>query len=192
MLEIERKILNIDPTSLIEKLKNLCATLNFSSKVITYYFDYPDLRFKNQDQLLRVRQIGEEVEVCFKFDRSNNQNTRTYKEKQFISDSNQLDDIIDFFTSLGFIQSFHFEKHRTEYIITNTEIDGTYIQQAKFEIDTYPNLDPFLEIESDSADTIDLLVNKLGLEQNDQTNETINELFERLNPHLNLNGLKLK
>lgn len=192
MLEIERKILNIDPTSLIEKLKNLGATLNFSSKVITYYFDYPDLRFKNQDQLLRVRQIGEEVEVCFKFDRSNKGKTRTYKEKQFISDANQLDDIIDFFTSLGFIQSFHFEKHRTEYTITNTEIDGTYIQQAKFEIDTYPCLNPFLEIESDSAETIDLFVNKLGLEQNDQTNETINELFERLNPHLNLNGLKLK
>jgi adenylate cyclase class 2 len=192
MLEIERKILNINLEEITQKLINLGASKNFSSKINTFYFDYPDLRFKNQDQLLRVRQIGEKVEVCFKFDRSNKGNTRTYKEKEFLSDANQLDDIIDFFTSLGFVQSFFFEKHRTEYIVNNTEIDGTYIQQAKFELDTYPHLDPFLEIESDSSQTIDLLVQKLDLEKHEQTNETINELFLRLNPHLNLNGLKLK
>lgn len=191
MLEIERKILDINPTEVIKQVKELGAKENFSSKISTYYLDYPDFRFKKQDQLLRIRQIGEIVEAAYKFNRSEKNNTRTYTEKEFVVDANQLDDLLNFFTSLGFIQTMYFEKHRIEYILQNAELRGKHIQQVKFEIDTYPHLNPFLEIETDSAETIDLLINELRLQTHEQTTETINELFSRKNPHLTLDKAKL-
>ena len=182
MLEIEKKILNINAQEVEKALDQIGAIKDFDSIIQTYYFDYPDLRFKNQDQLLRIRTINNQIEVCYKFDRTNQENTRFYQEKEFNLDLNQLDNIIDFFKSIGFIQTYYFEKRRIQYKHENT----------KFELDFYPKLNPLVEIESDSIDSINNYINQLGLSTHEQTDETINELFSRLNPHLNLNGLKLE
>lgn len=183
MLEIERKILNINKQELESKLIALKAHKIFEGIIKTKYFDYPDYTFKNRNELLRLRLINNRTELTFKHDRNDTNRTRTVNEKNIQLEGDQLDKISEFLISIGFIQSMYFEKHRTEYSLSNKKV--------KFEIDTYPLLPTFVEIEAGSPEIIDEMITNLELQNHEQTPETIAELFKRIHPNLDLNGQTL-
>jgi adenylate cyclase class 2 len=87
-----------------------------------------------------------------------------------------------FFEKLGYICTCYYEKKRTEFNLKN----------LKVEMDEYPKIKPFIEIEASSAKQIDALVKELGLEKNESTSETINEVIKRKYPKLSLNNLTFK
>jgi len=185
MIEIERKILNIDKISIIDSLTKLGAEKIFDGLITTKYFDYPDLRFKKQNELLRVRLLdNEKVELVFKCDRKVEGECGIFNEKQISIDPNEWDNIIDILRSIGFIETLSFEKKRCEFKLTNEEIT--------FELDEYPTMDPLLEIEAPDIETINSMVTKLNLSSHEQTGETISELYARLHPNQSLNGLTFK
>jgi len=173
MKEIERKILSINPEEIIKHLKKIGAQNTFDGLIKTTYFDYPDSRFKKQDELLRVRLLDDlRVEIVFKTDKKIIQNSKIYTEKEFKIDPNEHDNILDFFTSIGLVKTLQFDKTRTSFTLTQENI--------KFEIDQYKNLEPLLEIEAPSPELIDEMITTLGLTNHEQTSESINELAERL------------
>lgn len=182
MIEIERKILNIDPEKIKAKLEELNAKKTFEGTIKTYYFDYPDLRIQKQQELLRVRQMGnQKIEVVLKTNPRTENNCKIFDEKEFKVTPSELDNVIDFLKSLGFIQTLYFEKHRSQYQIETT----------KFELDTYPHIAPLLEIEAINQSDIDLYTQKLDLNKNETSTETIDELTKRLTPNQKLDGQML-
>ncbi len=182
MIEIERKILNVDVESLSKKIIELGAEQKFSGKISTKYFDYPDGRIKQNNELLRVRLMeGKTVELVYKCDPKVEDDCKILTEKELQLSPDQFDNTCDFLTSLGFVQTMYFEKKRTQFVLGST----------KFEIDEYPMLDPLLEIEAESASEIDEMIAKLELTDNEQSHENINQLFARLHPSETLDGLTL-
>ena len=56
-------------------------------------------------------------------------------------------------------------------------------------IDEYPKIPPFIEIEAEDKQTIEELIKKLKLTENERSSETINGLLKQKYPDVDLNNL---
>lgn len=178
MKEIERKIFDISPKEVSSKLLKMGAKVVFKGLVRVKYFDTRSGDIRKKHDLLRVRQMGEKkVEICFKSNRKVKEGCKIYDECEFYS--NDFGEVSKFFEKLGYICTCYYEKKRKEFAL----------KDIKVEMDEYPGLAPFIEIEASSAKKINDLVKKLGLEKNESSSETINEVLKRKYPKISLNNL---
>ncbi|KKU49794.1 MAG: Adenylate cyclase, class 2 (Thermophilic) [Parcubacteria group bacterium GW2011_GWA1_47_10] len=156
MEEIEVKFLKVDKEALEKKLVELGA-----KKVGEYFykrqvFDYPDLSLDKKGAWIRLRDESDKIMLSFKQRlgrRGNSGNDAGMKEIEFaVSDFGET---AAFLYELGLANKFYFENKRTRY-----EKDG-----IEFDIDEWPLLDPYLEIEADSWEEIDKAIEWLGLDK---------------------------
>ncbi len=178
MKEIERKIFDIDPQEVTRKLLDLGAKKTFSGLVRVRYLDTVDAKIRNRGDLLRVRQFEDaHTEVVYKTNKRIEEGCKIYDEYTLKSES--FEDATELFENLGFAVCCTYEKNRTIFKLKNAEVV----------IDRYPKMDPFIEIEAGDAKTIDEILNRLGLTENESSYETINELIKRKYSDLDLNNL---
>jgi adenylate cyclase class 2 len=158
MEEIEVKYLNIDPDEIQKKLAGIGAV-----KVGEFFqrwkaFDYPDWRLDKQGAWLRLRDEGDGT------------TTLTFKQRLGIAGNDGIendigmeeieihvddfDTIVTIFVKIGFVEKHYAEKKRTRW-----EKDS-----IEFDVDTYPELEPYLEIEAPSWEKIDEAILWLGLD----------------------------
>jgi adenylate cyclase, class 2 len=181
MKEIEKKIFDIDAREISLKLLKLGANMVFKGLVCVKYFDTKKGDFRMKHNVLRVRRMGEKnVEICFKSNKRQKDGCKIYDESEFFSDD--FDKVSEFFEKLGYLCTCYYEKKRTEFVLDN----------MKIEIDEYPRIKPFIEIEAASVKKIEGLVKKLGLEKNESSSETIGEVLRRKYPKISLNNLTFK
>lgn len=171
MQEIEVKFLNIDPKIIQDKLRKIGA-----QKTGEYFqrwktFDYPDWRLDKNGAWIRLRDEG------------NGQTTLSFKQrlgrqtgKEITNDSgmeeieikvSDFDQTALFFKKIGFVEKHYAEKKRISWIKDNT----------KFDIDIYPQLDPYLEIETISWEKIDEAISLLGLNPEDKKIFSANQAY---------------
>lgn len=179
MEEIERKILEINKKEVEKKLTELGAEKTFEGLLRVCYLDTPNGEIRKRGDLLRVRQFEDKhTEVVYKTNKRIKKGCKVYDEYSFKGES--FDEAVAFFKCLGFELSCSYEKKRTSY----------YYQDSEIEIDEYPKIPAFLEIESKDPKQIDTIVNFLGLTSHESSTETINELLRRKYPKIKLNNLK--
>lgn len=177
MQEIEIKILGIDSQEISKKLVDLRAHKEFSGLIKTKYFD-KDGEIRNKGDLLRVREFeGSHTEATYKTNKRIENDYKIYDEFELASP--EFDEACSFFESLGFEASCYFEKRRTVFSLPEAEIV----------IDEYPQIPPFIEIEAPDPKTIEDLIVKLGLEENEKSSHTINGLLKEKYPDIQLNNL---
>lgn len=172
MKEIEVKFLHVDPLEIKRRLKLLGARRVFGPTLIKdFHFRHPDLA-KKYFTLFRLRQEGKKTILTIKKGRAGGK--FKIEEEQELHIIEEQKDVQDFLHGMGFGLARQLEKFREEY-----EIDG-----LKVEIDRYPKMKPYIEIEGPSQKAIRTLAEKLGLDFQDATNETATELIEKagLNP----------
>lgn len=178
MKEIERKIFDINPREVAQKLLRFGAQKTFSGLVKVRYFDTPDSKIRGKGDLLRVRQFeGAHTEVVYKTNKRVEDGCKIYDEYTLKGES--FEDTSKIFENLGFTACCSYEKKRTIF----------KMKEAEIVIDEYPRLPPFLEIEAADAKVIDEIVTQLGLQDNESSCETINELLKRKYPDTELNNL---
>jgi len=154
MEEIEVKFLDIDPESLIKKLEELGAKKVFERLYRRRVFDYPDWRLDKNHSWLRLRDEGDQITLSFKKrinpgrDGANDEGMQ--ENEIMVSDFNQTANIL---LSIGLIEKHYVENKRIRYILDNIE----------FDIDFYPQLEPYLEIEASSWKKIDEAIELLKL-----------------------------
>lgn len=149
MQEIEVKFLNINPNKLQKKLADIGA-----SKVGEYFqrwktFDYSDWRLDKDGAWIRLRDEGDgKITLTYKKrlgmkSRDGAVNDAGMEEVEIeVSDFLKTASI---FKQAGFIEKHYAEKKRIRWIKDD----------IIFDIDTYPALDPYLEIETVSWEKID-------------------------------------
>lgn len=178
MKELERKFLEVDRDRVISMLEAVGAKLKVDAVLRTVYFDTPDSRIKKANELLRLRTFGDEVELCWKDNMRIEEECKVYDEVEvFVSDFDLMVKILE---SLGYVQAMYFEKKRTEYVLE----DG-----SKFEIDEFPGVPVFLEIEAESVERIEELASEFNLGTYEHTYMTGEELL-RERYGVKLNGLR--
>lgn len=149
-IEFEAKFPKINKEEIRSKLMELGAILNFSErKFIRMTFDTPELRSKNA--WVRIRNEGDKITLTFKVE--GNQNSIVgMKEVGFVIDD--IEAAKSFLEQLGLKHKGYEENMREEWKLGDTI----------FEIDTWPFIDPYIEIEAPNKELVIEYFNKLDLD----------------------------
>mgnify|MGYP000956228617 CR=1 FL=1 len=171
MEEIEVKFLNINPTSLQAKLKKIGA-----KKVGHYFyrrqmFDYADWRLDKKSAWVRLRDEGDKITLAYKQrlgvkSHSGKHNDGGMQEIEIeVSDFDKTSAIL---LSTGLVKKYYQENKRIRWKKGNVE----------FDIDFWPRLNPYLEIEAPSWKAIDKAIVLLGLNPDDKKIFTANQVYK--------------
>lgn len=169
--EIEVKFLNINVDETEEKLKSIGA-----KKVGEYFyrrqiFDYPDYPLDKKGAWLRLRDEGDKITLSFK------QRLGISAHDGSASDAGmeEIEIIVSDFEKTkklllktGLIEKFYQENKRIRW-----EKDG-----IEFDIDFWPQLEPYLEIEAKSWEEIDKAISWLGLNPSDKKIFSANQIYK--------------
>lgn len=170
MEEIEVKFLDVDVSTLEEKLKSLGAQSLGKFHYRQSVFDYPDLRLAKDLSWIRLRDEVDRV-------------TLTFKKRMNVGDNPLLDGgmheievVVDDFKkteelmhATGFKEKFYEEKYRTRYKFGNVECD----------IDEWPLIPPYLELEGPSYEEIKKVATALGFPWNVHCKCSAMQVFEK-------------
>lgn len=169
MEEIEIKYLNVDRKELEQKLLYLGA-----KKIADYHyrrivFDYPDFRLDKQGAWLRLRDEGEKITLTFKQRLAKDVHSLSgdegmYEKETTVGDFEVTRQIL---LKSGFIEKMYQENKRTRYLLDGVECD----------IDEWPLLAPYLEIESDNWDKVYKTAEKLGFKREDAKIFSTNQVY---------------
>ena len=166
MKEIELKILEINEEKIVNKLKTIGAKHVGTCFSVDKAFDFPDKRIKKAGDLLRLRTMGDKVELCYK---DNRQEIDGFQ----IADEYEVN-LTDYKTAEVILNKIGVKAYRRrEKIRTTYEWDD-----LKFEIDKYPEIPAYMEIEGSKGD-INVALKDLGYTIEDTTNITATQVLKQ-------------
>jgi adenylate cyclase class 2 len=157
MKEIEVKILDININLVRKKLKKLGAKLKFKGEMAIQMYDFKDNRLFKKGVHLRLRKLGEKVELCLKGKKEKSKFKIRQETEVMVDNFDNTDSILQ---SLGLVKVFEFKKHRESYC------KGP----VKFEIDHWKSVPYFLEIEAPTEKQLEKAVKSLGYSMRDTKN----------------------
>jgi len=152
MEEIEIKILEIDKEEIIKKLIGLGANKIAQEKQKSYFFDFPDCRLKKEKRSLRLRSFGDKKFITSKKAISSD---GAKIEDELEIDVSSIEETERIFLALGLEKKDTVKCTRTKY----------KSEDALFEIDEYPGVPCFMEIEAASKEIIKDWVEKLEIDK---------------------------
>lgn len=153
MHEVETKVLDIDEAAVRERLGALGAPGGETVRLAVDWFRPRGVAEGEDPWFLRIRSYnGKRSEVTWKARSAILGVARKHKEINF--DIPEPEKLADLFEELGLEQYAHQEKDRTSW---------TH-EQWSFDLDQYPGMPPFIEIEGESEEHVRAAIALLGLE----------------------------
>ena len=145
MEEIEVKFLDIDVARLEGELSEAGAVKQFDRTYRRKVYDFPNLRLENDRAWVRVRDEGDTIRVAYK------RGGEWTEEVEFEVSDFKLACL--FFEKIGMLPKFSGENRRIRYRLNDTN----------FDIDCYPGLPPYVEVESSSWEQLEEAALRLSL-----------------------------
>lgn len=146
--EYEAKFTKINKTEIRTKLKKIGAKLlrsEFFQKRVAFHLPKKTVK----KGYLRVRDEGDKITISLKY--VNGTKIEDQKETQLVVDN--FESAVSLLNSIGCESKAYQETKRELWIIDNVDIT----------IDEWPFLEPFIEIEGKSEESVKLVCKKLGL-----------------------------
>ncbi|MCF7834284.1 MAG: CYTH domain-containing protein [Candidatus Pacebacteria bacterium] len=153
--EIETKVLDIDSLDIKQKLIDLGAKKIQETRLVVDWYRILGIKEGEDPWFLRIRSNssgGHEVTWKAKSDILGV--ARKHKEINF--EINEPEKLADLFEELGLEKYGHQEKDRTSFVYKDWQ----------FDIDQYPKMPAFLEIEGKSEESVREAMKILGIEKN--------------------------
>jgi adenylate cyclase, class 2 len=157
-MEIEAKILNIDPRKIINILTQIGAVRIFDGEIYTLFYDTPAGAISKRKDLLRLRRIGKEVILTYKRYVSN-KNVKMREEYE--TEVGNLEEMDLILRSLGFQATEKMRKKRVSFKAENARVD------IDVHLENYSFIPPLLEIEAKDEEAITKLAEELGFSSED-------------------------
>lgn len=153
--EIETKVLDIDADAIKQHLASLGAEKVQDTRLVVDWYRIKGVKEGDDSWFLRIRSDASgRHEVTWKARSDILGTARKHKEINFeIAEPEKLADL---FVELGLEEYAHQEKDRTSY---------TY-KDWRFDIDLYPGMPSFMEIEGASEESVNEAIALLGLQKN--------------------------
>ena len=168
MKEIEVKILEIDVEEVRKKLLELGAEKVFEGDMKSYAMDTEDKLITKKGELLRVRIEGSEVKLNYKSKHEDDDEDHKVFEETEVP-VGDFDKTVKLLGNLGFAPIVDYSKHRESYKLGD----------VRFEIDVYPDIPAFLEIEAPTKEDIKKAVEMLGYNMENTCKLTGKDIFEK-------------
>ena len=145
MEEFEIKFLEVDVPALKKKLREIGAKKTAEFDYIIAFFDYPDLKMEKDNSWLKLRTDGKETTLSFKQRLGVKSHDASLPDDGMTEIETVVDDYAKMYEILlrsGFIIKREMEKRRIRYKKGN----------VVFDIDFWPRIPTFIEIEADSLE----------------------------------------
>jgi adenylate cyclase class 2 len=157
MQEYEVKFLDIDPDVIAKKVTDMGGKMMYDRIFHRIVFDYPDLHLDKEGAWVRVRDEGDKVTLTFKqrlYDTNDafEQNDNGMIEEEV--EVSNFETTCAILRRIGLTYKFFMENRRVEY-----ELDG-----VRVDIDYWPLIPPYMEIEGSSWEDVDKIIAKLELD----------------------------
>lgn len=165
MQEIELKILNIDTEDVEERLLKSGAKKIGTYSVKDEFYDFPDKEIQTKGEVLRLRLIGDKAYLTYKGCRQRDVRFKVRQEEETeIKDPDAMKEI---FNLCGLRLAKANIKKRISYMRDNVSI----------EVDCYPGVPPYLEIESTDKHAIQKMVEDIGFTMEQTTAKSIRQVL---------------
>jgi adenylate cyclase class 2 len=155
MQEHEVKYLNIDVADIEKRLVAVGASKAGEFSYRRRIFDYPDLRLDKAGSWLRLRDEGDRITLSFKrrigVKQEGESDDGMEEIETVVADFNMTGSILE---SVGLIEKFYQENRRVRWVKDDIE----------FDIEYWPLLEPYMEIEAPSMERVMQGVALLGLD----------------------------
>lgn len=158
MNEIELKVLEINRSAVLKKLKQLHAKKIFSGTLKTTYFDFPGNALRKRSQVLRLRKLGGKIFLTFK---SRLPAKKTVFSEEIEFEVSDFEKASHFLGHLGFKPVLSYQKKRVSYRLGKVRIE---IEQWLGKFKAIP---PFLELEAHREKELFAALKKLGFSKKD-------------------------
>ena len=134
----------------------------------------------NSKKWIRLRKTNGKTTLTVKHILADNEtNIQQMMETEMVVPS--MKEANDFLQALGYSHKSYQEKRRISYVLNNHEID----------IDTWPGLPTYMEIEGESEEDLKQILNLLGYSMNDAVSCTVDEVYKNIGIDiLNIRELK--
>ena len=170
MEEIEVKFLNIDPEAIQKKFADIGAKKSGEYFYRRRVFDYPDWRLDKQGAWLRLRDEGDRITLSFKQrlgikSHDGNESDDGMEEVEIIVDD--FDKTALLLVRIGFVEKHYAENKRIRWVK----------EEVEFDIDTFPELEPYREREARSWEKIDEAILWLDLNPADKKIFSANQIY---------------
>lgn len=151
--EIEVKFLNVDHESMRIRLKELGAVCKHPNRLTKrLVLDFPDKRLRKIAGWVRIRDEGDRVTLSYK-----QLNTRSISGMQEAEVG-----VDDFAKAEVFLKAIGLES----YAYQETRRESWELDDVQIELDEWPWIQPFVEIEAHDATAVWRVIDKLGLDRN--------------------------
>jgi len=147
------KFLDIDPEVLERNLLALGGKRIYDRIFRDRVFDFPDWRLQAKTSWVRLRDKGDRVTLSFK-DASKTGGANNFGMEEIEVVVSDFDKTSELFKRIGLIEKFNEEKNRVHF-----ELDGIDI-----DIDTWPLIPPYVEIEGKNWGEVRKMADRLGLD----------------------------
>ncbi|MCA9328444.1 CYTH domain-containing protein [Candidatus Saccharibacteria bacterium] len=164
--EIEAKFLDVNHDDIRVKLKEIGAQQVQPLRLMRRKnFDFPDLRLeKEKVGWVRVRDEGDKVTLSYK-----QLNDRTlHGTKEVSVEVNSFEETCKLLENIGLTEQSYQETKRESWVLGSSEI----------ELDIWPWIKPFIEIESSDEKTLRDMVEKLGLKFEDAVHGSVEIAYQ--------------
>ena len=171
--EIEAKILNIDIGQIEKKLVVLGAHKISEKLFRSTSFDYPGFTLDKQAAWIRLRDEGDKITLAYKqrlgvTDINKGTNDSGMEEIEF--EVGDFETAKQFLLKIGLIEKFSQEKRRVSWKKSS----------VMYDIDTWPRLNPYLEVESDAWETVDAAITELGFDLKEKKICSATQIYEMM------------
>lgn len=159
--EIEVKFLNVNPRKLAIKLKAVGARKLFDRIYKRRVYDHPDWRLDRQGAWLRVRDEGDKVVLAFKQRLGIKSHGGQHNDKgmeEIETTVGSFKNTCRILARIGLKEKFYEEDRKIRFMKDGVEYD----------IDRWPGIPPYLEIEAPSWKRLNAAVKELGFNAKDQ------------------------
>lgn len=161
--EYEIRILEIDKEKMIKKLEGLGAIRRGKFEQKRYVYD---LRPVEKSKWIRLRTDGKTTTLTYKDIESNTIDGT--KEVEFeVEDFNKANEFLE---RIGFKNRSYQENERIQYVLNNIEID----------IDTWPMIPTYMEIEGNSEMEVNNMKNLLNINENKVTTLNCDDIYKQI------------
>jgi adenylate cyclase class 2 len=153
--EIETKVLDIDQKEIEKKLSDMGAAKSRRTKLVVTWFRKVGVTEGKDEWFLRIRSYDDvKHEVTWKAKSEILGTARKHKEINFLIA--EPEKLADLFEETGLEKYAHQEKFRTTYTLKDWQ----------FDIDEYPKMPAFIEIEGRGEEHVKEAIKLLGIEGN--------------------------
>ena len=162
-IEHEIKILEIDPKTIDQQLRHLGAQYLGKKSFRRYVYD---MKPATPDQWMRLRTDGTTTTLAIKHIVDPNSIDGTREREVAVDDFETTNTILN---KLWYEAKSYQENNRESYLLEDCEI----------EIDHRPHIPPYLEIEWPSQNSVEHMIDTLGLSGHIHTSENTTEVYAR-------------